>query len=304
MKDLRMAGEKHSTITSYVSDINKLSLFEDFVRSKYLPYVQKNKRSWKTDERYLKRHILPYLGDFPLAQISEEKLREWLSALENNGLASSSRYRLFCLVKYILNLAVRWKVIPGNTGFRNVQCQCRPSLRTEMLSAEEKQRLLEFLKKHSANASARAIHLLLLTGASKSEILYARWSDVNFGQRTLVTRRTPSGEKHYIYLSDDAITLIKTFPRRAGVPWMFFRAKNGNRVVSLFSFWNKLRNALGRPTLRLNDLRHAFVYSLIQEGASYKEVRTRLGHYSVEVFQLQSELLEQRAGLIAGGFRA
>ena len=96
-----MAGEKNSIITGCESDINKLSLFEDFVRSKYLPYVQKNKRSWKTDERYLKRHILPYLGDFPLAQISEEKLREWLSALENNGLASSSRYRLFCLVKYI-----------------------------------------------------------------------------------------------------------------------------------------------------------------------------------------------------------
>ena len=285
-----MAGEKNSIITGCVSDINKLSLFEDFVRSKYLPYVQKNKRSWKTDERYLKRHILPYLGDFPLAQISEEKLREWLSALENNGLASSSRYRLFCLVKYILNLAVRWKLISGNSGFRNVQCQCKPTRRTEMLTAEEKQRLLEFLTKHSANASARAIHLLLLTGASKSEILYARWSDVNFDQRVLVTSIL-SGEQHRIFLSDEAIRLIRTFPRRAGVPWMFFRARTGNRVVSLFSFWNKLRNDLGRPTLRLNDLRHAFVFSLIQEGASYEDVRSRLGHYSAEAFQLQSELL-------------
>ena len=107
-----------------------------------------------------------------------------------------------------------------------------------------------------------------------------------------------------IYLNDEAINLIRTFPRRVGVPWIFFRAKSGKRVVSLFSFWNKLRNDLGRPTLRLNDLRHAFVYSLIQEGASYEDVRTRLGHYSAEVFQLQSELLGQQAGLITGGLRA
>ena len=295
-----MAGAK-KIIKSDTSDINKLCLFEDFVKSKYLPYVQKRKRSWKTDDRYLNRHILPYLGNCPLSEISEEKLRIWLSTLEDNGLAPSSRYRLFCLVKYILNLAVRWKVLSGNTGFRNVQCQRRPSLRAETLNTEEKQRLLEYLRRYSANASARAIHLLLLTGASKSEILYARWRDVNFGQHSLVTRRTPSGEKHRIYLSDEAISLIRTFPRRAGVPWIFFRARSGKRVVSLFSFWSKLRNDLGRPTLRLNDLRHVFVCSLIQEGASYEDVQNRLGHYSAEVFQLQSELLEQQAGLITGG---
>ena len=102
-----MAGEKNSHNTNWVRDINKLCLFEDFVRSRYLPYVQQNKRSWKTDERYLNRHILPYLGNCPLSEISEERLRGWLSSLENNGLSPSSQYRLFWLVKYILNFAVR-----------------------------------------------------------------------------------------------------------------------------------------------------------------------------------------------------
>ena len=67
-----MAGGKHRLITSCVRDINRLCLFEEFVRSSYLPYVQQNKRSWKTDERYLNRHILTYLGSCPLAEISEE----------------------------------------------------------------------------------------------------------------------------------------------------------------------------------------------------------------------------------------
>ena len=290
-----MAGVKKIIITSYASDINKLCLFENFVRSKYLPYVQKNKRSWKTDDRYLNRYILPYLGALSLTQISEENLRAWLFILENNGLAPSSRYRLFCLVRYILNLAVRWKVISDNIGF---ECQRRPAFRTETLNAEEKKKLLESLRQLSAHVSAHTIHLRFLMGASKSEILYDRRRDVNFAQHALVTRHTPSGKMHRIYLSNETVSLIRTFPRRAGVPRIFFHARSGNRGMSLFAFRNKLRNALGRPTLC-----HALVYSPIQEGLSYEDVRNRLGHYSAEFFQLQSALLGQHS-LVSGGFCA
>ena len=115
-----MAGGKHRLITNCVRDINRLCLFEEFVRSSYLPYVQQNKRSWKTDERYLNRHILPYLGSCPLTEISEEKLRGWLSSLEANGLSSSSRYRLFWLVKYILNFAVRVGALKSDAAFQNM----------------------------------------------------------------------------------------------------------------------------------------------------------------------------------------
>ncbi len=278
-------------------------LFCDFVRERYLPFIRENKRSWKTDERYLARHVLPYLGKMPLTEVSEASLRAWLSTLELAGLSSSTRYRLFWLVKYILNCAVRWGCLESDAAFCDARCPRHNGRRPEALTNEEKRKLLSLLSQYSSNASARAIYLLFLTGASKSEILYARWEDVNLRQGMLVTRRTPSGENCCIPLSDEAVRLIKTFPRRADVPWLFFHQGSGKRVVSLFSFWDKLRNELGRPDLHLNDLRHVFVKTLMQNGASYKDVCSRLGHYSAEAYYLQSQTQSDQFDSANGGTR-
>lgn len=263
-------------------------MLRDFIQTRYVPYIREHKRSWQTDVRYLNRHVLPYLGACRLSEIDSATLYRWREELLASGLSQNTCYRLFWLVKYILNCAVRWQVLSSDAAFCDATCPRVAPRCPESLSAEEVERLIELLVRHGKNPSARAIHLLLLTGASKSEILYARWEDVDLRRGVLVTRRTPSGEAQDIPLSEDAVRLIRALPRRIGVPWLFFRASTGERVVSVFSFWNKMRRELGKPSLRLNDLRHAFARTLLEKGASYREIRSRLGHYSSEAFLLQA----------------
>ena len=272
-------------------------LFGDFVQEQYLSFIRRNKRSWKTDERYLASHILPYLGSMPLADITETTLCVWLAGLERAGLSASSRYRMFWLVKYVLNCAVRWHALASDEGFcRAVIRRSVPRL-PELLTASERQKLIGLLMYHRDNVSARAIHFLLLTGASKSEVLYARWEDVDTQGRTLAIRRGFSREVCRLPLSAEAVALISSFPVRDGVPWLFFRPDTGERVKTLSLFWNRLREELGRPTLRISDLRHVFVQSLLLRGATYKDVRRHLGHYSSEVFFLQAQRQRAAAAL-------
>ena len=73
--------------------------FERFARERYLPFAREHKRSWKTDGRYLERHVLPYLGASALADISEETLKDWMTRLEASGMSPSSCCRIFWLVK-------------------------------------------------------------------------------------------------------------------------------------------------------------------------------------------------------------
>ena len=275
-----MAGGKHRLITNCVRDINKLCQFEDFVRNCYLPYVQQNKRSWKTDERYLNRHILPYLGSFPLTEISEEKLRGWLSVLESNGLSSSSRYRLFWLVKYILNFAVRVGALKSDAAFQNMVVRKNKPQRTpEILTPAEALKLVHLLEEYADRPSAQAIHLLLLTGASKSEILYARWQDVHLRRAVLATTMTYTGQSRLIPLNTESIRLIRRLPRRKDVPWLF-ASSSGQRLTSVFYTWNLLRTRLGRPELRIQDLRHSFASFLMDMGILQTELYSFMGHFN------------------------
>ena len=278
-----MAGKKHTIITSYVSDIKKLCLFEDFVRNRYLPYVQQNKRSWKTDERYLNRHVLPYFGNCALSEISEERLRGWLSSLENNGLSPSSQYRLFWLIKYILNLAVQLGALKSDAEFQNmVVRRSKPQRVPQILTSTEALKLVYLLEEYGDRPSAQAIHLLLLTGASKSEILYARWQDVHLRRAVLATRMTYTGQSRFIPLNTEAIKLIRRLPRRRDVPWLF-TSSSGQRLTSVFYTWNLLRTKLGRPELRIQDIRHSFAGFLMAIDLPRTDLDSFMGKYMPRV---------------------
>ena len=277
-------------------------VLSEFIHTRYVPYIREHKRSWQTDVRYVHRHILPYLGDCRLEDIDEEKLCRWKEELLASGLSHNTCYRLFWLVKYILNCAVRWHVLASDEAFRHAVCRRSAPRCPEVLSSSEKQRLIALLNLYRNNIAAQAIHLLLLTGASKSESLYARREDVDLPGRSLAVRRGSEIVRR-LPLSEAAVRLIAELPVRADVPWLFFRPATGERVVTVFAFWDKLRRELGRPTLRLNDLRHIFVHSLLQNGATYKDVRSRLGHYSSEAFLLQSQMQGGQADPSQGAFQ-
>lgn len=274
-----MAGEYQNMDGILPADDGNLILFEDFVRDRYLPFVQKNKRSWKTDLRYLERHILPYLGTCPLVDISEEKLSDWLATLELSGLSQSSRYRLFWLVKYILNCAVRWGLLPNDTAFHHAVFAREKRRRTPgILSPSEVVSLVHILDEYATRPSAQAIHLILLSGASKSEILNARWENVHLKRGVLAASMTYTGQTRLIPLNTEAVRLIRRIPRRKNVPWLF-SSTAGRRLTSIFYTWNLIRNRLGRPELRIQDLRHSFAGLLMDMGIDRNNLKKNLGHY-------------------------
>ena len=260
-------------------------LLSDFVQERYLPFVQENKRSWKTDKSNLERHILPHLGSYRLSDISTDILKSWVSTLELTGLSYSSCFRLFWLAKYVLNCAVRWGSLASDAAFKAANLPAMPHRQPVLLGAEDILRLIDILKTYRHRAAASAIHLMLLTGASKSEILYARWEDVDLVNGTLVTDKTFTGRPHLIPLNNEALKLIHSLPRRDDVPWLFF-TRNGTCLASITREWYQIRGLLGRPEMRLQDLRHSFANFLVSIGINQRDLRTILGHYKPETLAL------------------
>ena len=260
-------------------------LLSDFVQERYLPFAQETKRSWKADERNLDRHILPHLGAYRLNGITTEVLMDWTNTLKLTGLTYSSCFRMFWLLKYVLNCAVRWGVLPSDTAFKDANLPTKPGRKPVLLNTVEVIQLLDVLKNYRHRASANAIHLMLLTGASKSEILHARWEDVDFEKGTLFTDHTFTGRPHLIPLNNEALKLIQKLPRRDDVPWLFF-TRNGTRLAAITREWYEIRELFGRPELRLQDLRHSFANFLVSIGINQRDLRGILGHYKPETLAL------------------
>jgi len=254
---------------------------QDFVYERYLPFAQNRKRGWEMERRHLEHHILPRFGAVPLSEISEKKLMDWVKHLEQKGLAHSSCFRLFWLFKSVLNYAVLWGDLESDAGFRSARLSSRPGRVPELLSVEERHRLLTILSSFPHRAAAEALHLMLLTGAGKSEILCARWEDVDLDRGVLVTEKTFTGRARFVPLSGTAIEFIRRLPRKEGVPWLFF-SRNGTRLVSVARQWGAIREQLGRPQLRLQDLRHNFANMLLEEGMAPQDLKLILGHYKRE----------------------
>lgn len=276
---------KQEQYTKDCQSTSKNIKLEPFVLEHYFPFAQASKRSWKTEKRHIERHILPYFGKAPLEDISAQALIDWVNQLEQGGLSYSSRFRMFWLFKSVLNYAVRWGKLESDASFRSARLSARPGRKPEILGDRDILRLIDILSNSRHRAAADAIHLILLTGAGKSEVLYARWEDVNLEKGILATNKTFTGRTRLIPLNSKALALIHGLPRREDVPWLFY-TRNGTRLTSVTRQWSQIREKLGRPELRLQDLRHNFAGILVDQGVNKKELQNILGHYKSETLEL------------------
>jgi integrase len=124
-----------------------------------------------------------------------------------------------------------------------------------------------------------------LTEVRKCEVLDARWDEIDFNRRLLTVPAEPSKSKkpRHIPLSDAAIELLQSLPRRDDIPWVFFNPRTKKQPVSIFHAWDTIRNRVGLADVRLHDLRHSYASFLVNAGRSLYEVQKLLGHHDPKV---------------------
>ena len=251
---------------------------DDFVSHVYMPHASLRKRSPQMDERIARQHISPVFGDRWLADIDRTEVEGWLHGLSVQGLAPATCNRILAVFKSICSLAAIHGLFPAGQS----PCAGVPpfKIRTarERYLTQQEARLLMGELEQSDRQEAKAIRLLLLTRARKSEILKARWENIRLDQRLLTVPVSKSGKPRHIPLSDEAIAVIRAIPRQPGNPWLFPGHAPGKPLSDIYMFWNRLRRGLGLADVRIHDLRHTFASFLVNAGHSLYEVQKLLGH--------------------------
>lgn len=266
---------KNSAFTTTPSDL----LFRDFAFNVYLPFVRPRKRSWRTDESLIRNHLIPALGSRQLADVEVLDIFALQSDLLRRGYKVGSINRITVLLKYMINSARRWRLIERELDWAADAPEMRDAqARERFLDQAQAKRLISTCMQDSQRTACNLILALLFTGARKSELLFAKWCQVDFQSKTLQIPLSKSGKTRYIYLSEESIQVLSRQRSDSGNVYIFSEPDHTRPISTLTKVWQRIREQCGFEDFRLHDLRHSFASFAIANGVSIYEVQKLLGH--------------------------
>jgi integrase len=123
------------------------------------------------------------------------------------------------------------------------------------------------------------VRLLLLTGCRREEIGLLRWSEIDMDARTITLppARTKNGRQHIVSLSESALKVLQSVPRREGRDYVFGRNGDG------YSNWSEAKERLDaiiklKKPWTLHDLRRTVRTGLGMLGVAPHIAEAVLNH--------------------------
>jgi integrase len=263
----------------------------------------------KTGDDYediLRRHILPRFGRRPLASIGFDDLNAMHVALKKTpGMAN----RALNVTQSMYAYAVRLDIVSKNPAAGIGRYPER--VRQRFLAESEYPIVFDAIDRTEREGAincygAAAIKLLIYTGARRSEITNAKWSEVDWDRRFIHRPTSKTGKARTLHLNDAAIAVLKALPRSGSFIIAGGRDSGPNPNVSYY--WDYIRSRCGLTDVRLHDLRHSFASTGLASGLSLPVIGKLLGHAKASTTSRYAHLCQdvasEAADLIGAAMQA
>lgn len=275
-------------------ELKLVPTFTEFMSERYMLYVKGYKKSWISDDCYLRHHLLPVFGKKYLDAITKNDVIAFHHGMMAKGYAPGTCNRCLILLRYAMNLAVRWEIpcVTKNPTKDVPLFDDHAGKKERFLSQKEAQRLYEAVQTSDNPMLQYIIPMLILTGARKREVLDAKWEDLDLIRKQWRIPVTKNGKPRHVPLSDGVLQLLASVPHD-DCSWVFSNPKTRKPYVSFFASWNTARTKAGLADVRIHDLRHSFASFLVNAGRSLYEVQKILGHTQVKTTQRYAHLSQE-----------
>lgn len=259
-------------IADYISDIGR----------------RKGKDAALRTQQSANKHILPELGNIPLAKLKTKRLKTWLQSLpvesddpERVRKSQDTANRVYTILRSALNAAFRDGVIADDAAWRRVEPYREVGrARQVFLSAEDARSLLA-----ACTPELRAlVRSSLLTGGRFGELARRKVADLDFAERVL---RIPDGKTgaRDVVLSDAALAHFKLLARdKLPGAYLHMAADGAAWRKNVMAYWfraavkaaNEAGAALPEGTCYYS-LRHAFISWALLAGVRTQVVAENTG---------------------------
>lgn len=264
-------------------------VFRDLA-DKYLElHAKPNKRSWREDDRMLRRHLLPHWGDRRLQDISRRDIN-----LFHKGIAAAGTpilaNRVFALFRKICSFGVDMEWLSVNPAASCKQPAANRR-RDRALSTDEIRAFWKGLPATKMDLRCSlALRLQLVTAQRAGEIAGMRWDelDLETGLWSLPGTRAKNKRPHRVPLSKAAITILtaakhgirKSKKSLEDSPWVF-PSRLGDGPMRAPSLSAAIRHNLpkfGIPEFHSHDLRRTAATAMAEDGCFQEVLAKILNH--------------------------
>jgi len=125
-------------------------------------------------EQTMRSHILPALGEIPLAKLQPQDTSAMLGAARQKGLADST-VRLVYIINEALNCAVKWGILYRNPA----TLLDPPRVPRHSIKAMDLEQARAFLAATKGSPYEALFHFIAYTGCRRGEALALRWQDID-----------------------------------------------------------------------------------------------------------------------------
>ena len=281
--------------------------------NQWLQQRQLRPRTFQLYRAMLDRLILPDLGDAKIVTLTPAKIRQWHSGLGSEHPTRNAH--AYALLHAICATAVQDEVLDANP------CRIRAAMQTK------RKRDIDILTPVEVDKLAAKMPPRL-----RASVILAAWCGLRWGEtselrrgdvsddcavlrvRRAVTYRSgrfyPGQPKTSAGIRDVVIPphirpVIKAHLKNhvgRGADSLLFGDDDGAthlRPDRYRAHWLKARKAIGKPNLRVHDLRHVGAVLAAQSGATTAELMHRLGHSTAQAALIYQHVAEGRDAEIA-----
>lgn len=298
----RIEIERQAELKEQAEQIHFRAYADQWLETRTNKKGQPLKTRSKADyRRLLKAKINPTFGDLEIKNITKAAVQAWYMRYSKTPTEQASAYSLF---RTILTTAVEDELIPVNPCRVKGAGKAPVKHKVQMATVEEMSTILAVMPERYRLTVQIALWCTLRIG----EILELRRSDIRIkhtkapdgtdiavgvirvrrtvqhieGEVVIDAPKTDKGARE-VHIPPALIgefeEHLKTHAQWGADGLLFPSGRGGSLHHRTFgNWWNRAREAAGRPDLRFHDLRHTGATMLAQEGATIAELMDRLGH--------------------------
>jgi integrase len=266
----------------------------DYIATSVRPRTQEGYRS------QIKCHVLTSkIADLPISQVTSADIVELHAAATR--VAPTQANRVLAMLHRMFNLAKAWKLVPpefvnpAKTAPRGTDDGVKrnpENPRERYPSEDEMAAIRTALDQLPLQRNADMIRLLIYTGARRSEVMSAKWNDIDLGcsppRWNRLAIRLKGKKNHSVPLAPQAAELLLGL-RNQQVAAGTFKAdgyvfpsdisKSGH-MTFVRKDWDRIRHNADIAGMVLHSLRHGFASTLISAGFDLPVVGRLLAHSS------------------------